>query len=324
MKKKIFRESWFLKISSLLISLLIVIYVNTTQQAYMKTNTTTKTTETATNTTTVTADLQISANTDKYYITGYPEQVKLTIEGPSALVTSTVNTSAYRVYLDLSDLGVGKHTVKIQVTGLSKQLTYYVKPAYVTVNIQQRKSRTLPVTTQYDSEALPKGYDIGKISLDHSVVEVTGAQSEINQIKQILAKVDIPDGITHTLNQQVVLQAIDRKGRQLNVSILPASVKVQVPISISKKKLPVEIKTYNDASNKSYITSTDTKYVTLYGKKAVLKKLSKATAYVDLEHITSTKTVQASIKLPSGVAYSNPDNVKVHVKVSDSGSTERR
>ena len=54
--------------------------------------------------------LDLTVNSQKYVVSGYPQYVKVKISGPSALVTTTMNTQNFKVYANLNNLGSGEHT----------------------------------------------------------------------------------------------------------------------------------------------------------------------------------------------------------------------
>ena len=113
--KKFFDKPWFYRIVALILAILLAIYVSSNQQGFVTQGRREETLKTATKTQVIKAPLQVSVNTDKYYVTGYPEKINLTLEGSNALVTSTINTQNFRVYIDLSHLKTGEHTVPIKV-----------------------------------------------------------------------------------------------------------------------------------------------------------------------------------------------------------------
>lgn len=100
--KDFWDRRWFIKLVSLLFAILLVIYIDTTQTGFVTQGEPRKTKQTANETQTISVPLQVSVNTDKYYVVGYPEKVKVTLEGSNALVTSTVNTQNFRAYIDLT------------------------------------------------------------------------------------------------------------------------------------------------------------------------------------------------------------------------------
>jgi YbbR domain-containing protein len=78
---------------------------------------------------TINAPLQLNGlDTDKYYVAGAPETVKIEVEGAAALVTTAQNTKNFQVYADLTDLDVGEHQVKLKESGLNDGLTFKIIP----------------------------------------------------------------------------------------------------------------------------------------------------------------------------------------------------
>ena len=119
--QKFYDKPWFYKLFSLILAIVLVAFVDNTQ---VNVNNQSKVQETASTKQAINMALQVSVDADKYYVTGYPSKVKVTLEGSNALVTSTINTQNFRVYIDLSKLSVGEHKVPIKVSGLPSQLSY--------------------------------------------------------------------------------------------------------------------------------------------------------------------------------------------------------
>lgn len=320
--KNFWTKSWFIRIVSLLLAILIVIYIDSTQTGFLTQGEDSRTKQTATETQTVRVPLQVSVDTDKYYVVGYPEKVKVTLEGSNALVTSTVNTQNFRAYIDLTNKNVGNHTVRVRLSGLNKQLSASVNPKTIKVNIQRRKSRTMPVQIGYNKNAVANGYHLGKMSVNPSQVEVTGAGSEVEQIDQIVAKVSLPNNLNHDYERQVMLVAEDKKGHQLNVVIQPATARVNIPVSIDKKTVKLSLNSKNEANNKVYSVTAKQNDITLYGEKSALDKLNKINLNVDLRKVTSSTTKTYHIALPKGIVRAEPSSVQIQIKVKDAGSSK--
>lgn len=313
--KDFWDKRWFIRVVSLLFAILLVVYIDSTQTGFVTQGEPKKTRQTASETQTISVPLQVSVDTDKYYVVGYPEKVKITLEGSNALVTSTVNTQSFRAYIDLTHKKTGKQTVKVQVTGLNSQLSYTINPATVNVDIERRKSSTMPVQIEYNKNAVADGYDIGTASVDPQKVEVTGAKGEVNQIDQIVAKLGLPNGINHSYERQVMLVAEDNKGRQLNVVINPSTVRARLPISLSHKKVKLNLKPKNEDRNKVYSVTAKNDEVTLYGQESTLAKIKKLDVGVDLKEIHSSTVKNYPLVLPKGVARADPSYVQIVIKV---------
>ena len=322
--REFWKKSWFIKLVSLLIAVLLVIYINSTQGGFLSQGQAEKTRQTANKTQTIKVPLQVSVDTDKYYVVGYPEKVSVTLEGSTALVTSTVNTQNFRAYIDLTNKSIGKHNVKIHVNGINRQISYSLNPRSVEVDIQRRKSTTMPIQIEYNKSAVAHGYQLGHSSVYPQQVEVTGARSEVDQIDQIVAKVVLPNGIDHTYERQVNLIAEDHKGRQLNVVIDPATAKVSIPVTTAKKAVKIKLEPEHEKMNKIYSLTAKTKYVTLYGSEEDLAKVKHLKVPVDLGTITTSTTKTITFNLPDGVVRSNPRQITVDVKVENANDSKNK
>lgn len=315
--KEFWKKSWFIRLVSLLMAVLLVIYVNYTQDGFLTQGQSDRTKQTANKTQTIKVPLQVSVDTDKYYVVGYPEKVSITLEGSTALVTSTINTQNFRAYIDLTNKKIGRHNVKVHVNGMSKQISYTINPRTVHVDIERRKSTTMPIQTKYNKSAIAFGYKLGHASVYPQQVEVTGARGEVDQIDQIIAKVVLPNGIDHTYERQVSLIAQDHKGRQLNVVIEPATAKVTIPISIAKKRVKVELEPKHENTSKIYSLTVKNEYVNIYGTEEDLAKIKRLKVPIDLRNVNASITKTVNIDLPDGVVKAEPSQISVEVKVEN-------
>lgn len=180
----------------------------------------------------------------------------------------------------------------------------------------------MPVQIEYNKNAVANGYKVGRTSVNPQKVEITGANAEVNQIDQIVAKADLPNDIDHNYERQVILQALDKKGRQLNVVIQPSTAKVTVPISIATKKVKIDLDSKNEESDKVYSVTARSDEVTLFGDKEKLDKIKRLKVAVDLRDVKSSTTKAVPIKLPAGVVRSDPSGVIVQIKVKDASSAK--
>ena len=245
------------------------------------------------------------------------------MEGSAALVTSTVNTRSFRVYLDITKTSVGKYTVPVKVSGLSKQLKYSIKPSKVRVNVQKRKTRTMPVQIEYNKNAVAKGYTIGTATSDPRVVTVAGSVSEMKELHSVTARLSLTKGVRQAVSQQVILTATDKNGKPLNVVIDPATVFVKVPVKAYYKDVKVKLATSHEQANKIYSLTAKQSRVRLYGSKKALKKISQVSVNVDLANVKQTGTYRYKVELPAGVAKANPAEVAVKIRVAGSSPVDR-
>lgn len=232
--KGFFRHKWFLRLTSLILALFLFMYVNGSKSGFLRQNTRNNNQSSAlmsNKSATIKMPLDVTIDNSKYIVSGYPQYVKVRVNGPSALVTTTNNTQNFKVYADLSDLGPGKHKVKLKTSGLNSELKSTVNPQYITVNIQPRKTIAMRVNIRLSNRSLDGDYQVGRPRTDIETVQVTGARNQVNRVDRIVAFVAVPHDAKNSITRQVTLQALDKNGQTLNVVISPATTSVTVPIT---------------------------------------------------------------------------------------------
>ena len=268
---------------------------------------------------TVTVPLKVNVSS-KYFVEGYPENVKVKINGPAALVQAAENTKNFQAYADLEGLKPGKHTVKLKVSGVSHELSANVQPEKVTVTISKKAMATFPIQVRFDSTLIGNGYAAGIASSNYSRAKVIGSRSSINAVTNVVANVSLPEGVQHSVTQNVTLEALDENGKPLNVVIEPTTVKATVPIyaATTTKKVNIHLVASGGGDNtKNYSLSTDTKTVTVTGTKQALSRLQSLNVAVPVSGVTSntTKTVPIDT-IQNGIIAVSPSSINVQITVS--------
>lgn len=273
----------------------------------------------ATKTTTVKAPLQLNGNTDKYFITGYPQKVKVRLVGPAALVTATANTLNFRVIADINNRVPGIHKIKLKEEGINKSIHYEIMPAEVTVNIQIRQNRKMAIQTEYNKDSIASGYEAGQPVLSQDTAEVTSAKSEIEKINKIVAKVNLVNDAKGTFSQDVIVQPLDVNGNIVNAIVNPEVVHVRLPIKVLPHK-KVNIKFTQDGpgvSGKTYTFKSNVSELTIYGKKEVIDRIDTLAVPVVVNGVT--KNVQRIIELPEkdGISKYGQKSIPVDIVVKN-------
>lgn len=312
---------WFYRIIALFFAVLLFSYVhldniNSTRQADSE-----HARMLATKSVTISTPLQINGNINKYFVTGFPKKVKVTLTGPNALVTTTQNTRNFRIYANLEGLGLGKHTIKLKADGLNRGLKYSLSPKQITVNVQQKEDESFPIQVRYNKENIADGYKVGQVKLSNSVVKVTGAKTEISKIDQVIAQVPVQADTRKDVERTVMLQAIDSQGNIVNCVLDPQTVQVTLPIKGPSKKVSLHLN-QTGADGNHYSLSTDTKKVTISGDQDDIEKIDSVTANVDVSDVNDTATKKVNVEAPSGVT-ADPAKVDVKIKLDKSDSSSK-
>ncbi|MFT8393739.1 MAG: CdaR family protein [Liquorilactobacillus ghanensis] len=314
-----FNNKWFYRLLSLVFAIFLFGYVSSLGSGGSNPPSNNNTSMMSERSVTLKMPLNLNVNSDKYFVTGYPEKVKIKISGADSMMTAITNTRNFSVYADLSKLKPGTHRVKLQEAGLSRNLSYKISPATVKVKISVRKTADFPVQVVYNSDRLASGYQNGDSSANPQVVSVTGARADINKIDRVEALLDIPQGTDDTLVKQVMLQAVDNSGKILNVVISPETVRVKLPVyrATATKKVSLNFVASGGSSNQNYNFSSKTKEVSLEGTKRALSKLSQLTVSVPVSGVTSETTKTVKIAAPAnGISTVTPSEVTVTITPS--------
>ncbi len=317
--RKYFKRNWTYLVLSFVITILLFLYVNGTQAKNsdsMIFGNRTHLTLTANKSDSFSVPLSLSVDSNSYFVTGYPEKVKIHITGPSALVTTTANTRIFKAYADLSKLGVGKHRVRVKQEGLNSELKYQFTPATIDVDIQPRKTVTYPISVAFDKSNIAAGYVAGKPTTDVKNVKITGALNQINQINRVVAQLNIPRNENSNVNNQAIIEALDSNGNTVNVVITPATADVSLPITPgNNKELPIKLKPKGTTSSSgSFSLKANINKVRVFGTNSQLDQIKSVIVQVDTSGVTNTKTkdIQLDSKL-NNVKGFDPSDIQVTI-----------
>jgi len=253
-----------------------------------------------------------------------PETVIVTITAPSSVWNSLLTTpDVIKAYLDLSDKKVGDYELKVKTQlDVRPVEVISVEPSLVSVHLEKSAAISLPVDLAAQGEAAT-GYDIGTPSFSESVANITGPESLIAQIEQVIAPINI-EGALQTLSQEVRLRAVDQDGKTIeNLSIAPDSVTVTLPVESQSGYRNLAVKAVVSGqlapgyrlSNISVLPPT----VTVYSADTEL--VTQLPGYIETSviSITSAKSdidMGVSLKLPSSLTVVGDQTVTVHIGIS--------
>ena len=168
-----------------------------------------------------------------------PEAVQVVLSGRSDILDS-ITPQMLRVFIDLRDLGPGKHrlTPMAEVPKGVKVLSF--EPQQVVVELEKILSPQMPVDV--DIMGLPAdGYLLGEPKVTPDSVFVRGTRSQLENVSRIRTIINV-DGAEQNLTQIVPAHAIDALGQLVEgVQVSPALVEVFIPVSQPQKEVPVRV-----------------------------------------------------------------------------------
>lgn len=255
---------------------------------------------------------------DKYFVTGYPSTVNVKLKGPSALVKTTKITKNFTIYLNLNNLGVGKHKVELKQRGINNQIKSQISPRFVTIDIQPRVDKVFPIQISFDKSVIKKGYNVGNPTADPDTVSVSGPEREVEKVAQVVAKVEINKDTKSDIDKEVLLQAVDSEGKIVNVVLSTQTTHINIPIKVPSKSVNVKIKQSGKVvDNNIYTLRPNLGSVKVYGNETMLSALSSIEVPVDVSGVKSstTKTINLMDILGKKAWDTDPKVIKVDILV---------
>ncbi|QTD39777.1 YbbR-like domain-containing protein [Sporosarcina sp. Te-1] len=262
--------------------------------------------------------VEVYYDTENLVVTGVPETVNMTIEGPANIVQSAKLLKDFSLKVDLRNLPMGEHTVKIQTENLSDKLKVKLDPATVNVNIEEKITQSFRVDPELNERLLAEDYNVVKMEVEPSSIEVTGAKSVIESISFVKVSATKEKGIDKSFEQKARVRVLDRELNKLNVTMSPEEVTVKVQIEENHKEVPIVLKQKGTPADGITINSisTDAKEVKLYGPRAVLEPIKELGVNIDVSDIKESGTYDITLPKPKGVKNLSTEKIKVMINVT--------
>jgi YbbR domain-containing protein len=247
-----------------------------------------------------------------------PDKITLTIVG-TASALRRVNIRDYQVVADLTNVVEGEQTVNLSARGFPSNVDVMIEPQAIQVTIDELQQKEIPVTINVTGNPAD-GYKVGEPVVEPNRVNVTVTSSSADEVASVIGNIIVRDATT-TVNEQVRLIALDQDGEPIDVTITPAVVSVQVPITSPFKSVPLQI-TPIGATPPGLAVETFTSSVpaiTIYGMQSTLDALQFYDGLsIDLTQLTEAKTYEFELDIPlkPDLERIEPDKVTVTVKVS--------
>ncbi|WP_243293093.1 CdaR family protein [Bacillus sp. FJAT-47783] len=318
---KFMNSKWFVRVISLFLAVMLYVSVNIESPSSTKhPNDSLFPTTTTTDSETLTEiPVSVYYDEEKYAVTGVPQTVTVTLEGPTGLLTTTKQVKDFEIYADLRELPVGTHRVQLKHKNVSDKLRITINPSVITVNIQPKVTEDFPVEVDFiNKEKMKEGYTPEEAIVHPSTVKITGAKEDLNRIAFVKARVDL-EGVDETIEKESIVTVYDQNGTVLPVEVEPNVVTVTVPVKSPSKLIPINVKKKGTLPEGLSIEniSVDPNEVTVYGEKSILEKLEFLDGVeVDLSKIQEDTTLEVELPKPEGVTKIVPERVNISIELN--------
>ncbi|TCS93208.1 CdaR family protein [Hazenella coriacea] len=225
--------------------------------------------------------------------------------------------SSYRVYVDLTKLGSGKHDqIPVKVEGLPYGVRYKVIPETINVELEEKLQREMPVEVNLVGK-VPDGYKVSPPIPNPSKVLVRGIESRLDQVKTVKATINL-DETTTSIKKKVKLQVYGENGPLPKVQIFPEVAEVDIAINSPYKRVPLQIDVSKNPPTGYAIESIkpSTDQVTVYGTQSYIDALEYYVGpSLDLSNVVTDRTFQIPVPIRGEATKVEPKQVEIYVKM---------
>lgn len=271
--------------------------------------------------------VEVYYDDENLVVTGVPETVKVTIEGPISVVQTTKLLKDFTVFVDLRTLTMGQHHVRIKHENISEKLKVRIDPSLIDVIIEEKITKTLPVEPEMNTRLLAEDFTVVNMVVEPSTIEITGAKSVIEAISFVKATVASGEGINKSFEHEADVRILDRDLNKLNVEIAPEKVIVKVDVVENNKEVPIVLKTKGTPAEGVVIESlvSEQAMMKIFGSRKVLDEIEEFVVEVDISKVTESSKVEVDVKKPKGTSeISNTKlNITIKATVKDLEDEER-
>ncbi|PLR95502.1 CdaR family protein [Bacillus sp. T33-2] len=312
---KLMDYPWFMKAVALVLAVLLFSSVPNDDESETAVNV-----PSDENTETIT-DVQVKSyyDTENLVVSGVPRTVNMTIQGPKNIVQQAKALRNFEVYVDLTDVEIGKQRAEIKVRDISKRLAVTIEPEYVNVSVQEKVTKEFKVEAEFDRRKIQEGYIAGEASIDPARVKITGAKDIIDKISYVKATVDEDDPVNETISREADILVFDRQLNKLEVVVDPDTVEVTIPVKSSSKDVPINIVRKGTPPAGITIESMklDTEQATIIAAPDILKSVDSVRVEVDVSNLSEDTELTLPVIISNGVVKVTPETAKVTVNVNN-------
>lgn len=257
-------------------------------------------------------------DTDTLVVSGVPETVTVTLQGPKNLVQQAKTLRNFEVFVDLTEAELGNQRVPITIKDVSDRLTVTIEPGYANVSIQEKVTKEFRVEAEFSGNIVEEGYIAEKPAVKPNKVQITGAKDVVDKITFVKATVNSSGKISETITREASVLALDKDMNKLNVVVEPLVVEVTIPIKSSSKKVPIDIVRKGTPPSGVTIDSItlETKEAEIIADPGVLEEFDNVRVEVDVSKIDEDTEITLPVIIGEGIVKVSPETVKVTVKVT--------
>ncbi len=251
------------------------------------------------------------------------QQVSLTLRAPTSVLNQLENdNNLIGITLDLSGLETGVHTLTPQVNiGLSPSEVVRMNPSTVLVMLDSIVTENFPIEIRtVGNPAI--GFEIQTPQASHETVTISGPQSLVESVEEVVAEVNIVD-VAEDVQRTVDVEVLDAEGMEIEgITVNPSSLQITIPVTQrgGYRTVVVRIVTSGQIAAGYRLTNIFSipPTVTIYSSDPNLVEAIPGfveTTPINLNGANEDIEVRVSLNLPQGINVVGSQNVTVQIEI---------
>lgn len=189
-----------------------------------------------------------------------------------------------------------------------------MSPQTLQMKFDSLETKTLTIRNALSNISAPGDYLIGNVSLNPSVVNITGPEADISKVYECVAEKRVSGELTSTYSETISLKFLDKERNELDIKyITPDVTETRVTIPVYKKKtVPVFLNYLNVPDSfpahllKFNISPAE---IEVAGPEEQIDQyMGIALGYIDIKSLSLNTSKSFAVKLPSG--FTNTKNIQ--------------
>ena len=251
-----------------------------------------------------------------------PDSVRVVLSGDRNLVEIARTRANFEIYLDLTDLSIGTHSVPIRHTGLSERVNVITDPNIISVTIAELVEREFTVSADLMNEHLFAEWYVLTPTLSLDTVQIRGAGEIVDEVAAVRALIDVSDP-NQLVGYEAPVIAVDKLGTPLEVEIVPPILMASVEVLRNSVVVPFAVST-TGSPPEGYSISEIVVYpaeAELFGERAILDSFESFPFSIDLHQLNEDNEISVILEAPDGIQ--DMDVNEVHVTVQFEPTTRK-
>ncbi|MFC3209852.1 CdaR family protein [Planomicrobium okeanokoites] len=311
---KMMDNPWFLRITALLLAFLMFFSVKAEEE---------NNNSAASNTMTEIIEdvpLEVYYDDTSLMVSGVPATVDVQITGPTREVQTTQQIKDFTVFVDLRNLPLGEHRIRVQTENISQELGVRIDPTFLDVLIEERVTQEFKIDAELNERLIAENYVLKSITADPNTVTVSGPKSVIDSISFVKATVTEEPGLDSSVTREARVRVLANDLTKLdNVTIEPEVVEVEAVIEEYSREVPISLTQTGTAREGITVDEieTDVDTVKISGPRNIVDTIEEYEVEVNISGVTLTDTaIEVDLAAPEGTSAVEPGSIIVDAEIS--------